>query len=385
MGSWTASATAAPPPELLDPGQPLVKGFKDQTVREIVHTSVGGGAVRLHITNAHGQHDLKVGHVTVGVPKGEAELAAAPLEATFRGARGVVIPKGGEAVTDPVPLRTAGGADLAVSIYLPEDTGPTTNHSLANQITYFSGTGDFAAQAGGQAFTDSGGNWFFLSGVDVRPDRATRAVVAFGDDLTDGFGADFNADDRWTDRLAARLRGAERPAAVLNEGVAGNRLLHDSPCFGANALARLRPDVLAQARVKAVILHEGMNDIGFGRMPDQGCFAPNRPATAAEIIGRYRQIIARLHARGVRVIGATLTPIAGSPFFSAAGEETRQKVNAWIRSGHAFDGHVDFDRAVRDPQHPQSLLEAYDWGDHLHPNAAGYQAMGDAVDLRLLG
>jgi lysophospholipase L1-like esterase len=384
VGTWAASATAAPPPGLLDPGQPVVAGFTDQTIREIVHTSVGGTSVRLRITNAHGTKALKVGEVTVGLSKSAAELTAVPAEATFGGAAGVEIPAGGEALTDPVPLSVDGGTDLAVSIYLPEATGPTTNHSLANQITYFTRQGNYAAQAGGDAYTGSGGNWFFLSAVDVRPVRATRAVVALGDDLTDGFGSDFNAADRWTDRLATRLRATSRPAAVLDAGVAGNRLLTDSPCFGRKALARLNPDVLHATGVTTVIVHEGLNDIGYGGMPNQGCFAPNTPATAAQIIAGYRSIIATLHAAHLLVIGATLTPIAGSPFDSATAEAARQAVNAWIRSGCAFDGYLDFDKVLRDPANPTALLPAYDWGDHLHPNAAGYQALGDSISLRLL-
>jgi lysophospholipase L1-like esterase len=384
VGTWAASATAAPPPGLLDPGQPVVAGFTDQTIREIVHTSVGGTSVRLHITNAYGAGPLKVGEVTVGRPMNEAGLTAAPAEATFGGAAGVAIPAGGEAVTDPLPLAVEGGTDLAISVYLPEATGPTTNHGLANQITYFSGPGNYATQVDGGAFTGSGGNWFFLSAVDVRPVRTTRAVVAFGDDLTDGFGSDFNVDDRWTDRLATRLAAGNRPAAVLNEGVAGNRLLTDSPCFGARALARLDPDVLHATGVQTVIVHEGMNDIGYGAMPDAGCFAPNTAATAPQIIAGYRSIAARLHAAGLRVIGATLTPIGGSPFDSTTAEATRQAVNGWIRSGCAFDGYLDFDKVLRDPAHPAALLPAYDRGDHLHPNGAGYQALGDSIDLRLL-
>lgn len=385
VGTWAASMTAAPPADLLDPGNLVVTGFNNQTIREIVHTSIGGRSIRLRFSNAFGSGSLSMGKVTVGIAGSGAELASAPVPVTFHGARATVIPKGGEAVSDPIPFSLAAGTSLAISIFTPTATGPTTNHGLADQINYFSGTGDFTGDTGASAYSQSDGNWFFLAAVDVAASAQSRAVVAFGDDLTDGFGADFNANNRWTDDLAARLGEAGQPEGVLNAGIAGNRLLNDSPCFGRSALSRLNDDVARQSGVRAVIVHEGMNDLGYSQLPASPCFAPQTTPTATQLIIKYTQIVAALHARGVRAIGATLTPMAGSPFWTASNEKTRQTVNTWIRSSRVFDGYVDFDMAIRNPADQQQILPAYDFGDHLHPNAAGYQAMANAVDLHRLG
>lgn len=386
VGAWASSVVAAPPADLINPGNKVVVGFDNETIRQIVHTSAAGQSVRLHISNAFGTKNLSIGKVTVGIQKSEADLTTAPTAVSFHGSSSTVIPQGHEAVTDPVNLNVPAGTDLAVSIYVKDASGPATNHSLAIEYNYYSsGNGDFTGDVSGKAYGQSDGTWFFLSAVDVRPAAHTGAVVAFGDDLTDGFGADFNANNRWTDDLAVRLQQAGHPMGVLDEGIAGNRLLHDSPCFGKSGLARLHNDVLNQTGVRAVILHQGMNDLGYSQLPDSPCFAPRTAANAAQLITGYLQVIAALHARGVRAIGATLTPMGGSPFFTAENEKTRQEVNAWIRYGHAFDGVVDFDKAVRDPANPEQLLAAYDWGDHLHPSKDGYKAMADAIDLRLLG
>lgn len=382
VGTWSASVQQPRPAELSTPGSLDQKGFTDQTLRQIVRTSAGGSAIRLHLSNKYGSGTLEVGTTTVGLQQADATLAGAPVPVTFHGQPGVSIPAGGQAVSDPVPLAVAPLTALSVSIHLPVATGPATNHSFADQVNYVSGPGDFATATDGAAFARSFGHWYFLSGVDVRAGgRAAYSVVAFGDDSTDGFLSTPNADARWTDDLAVRLQQQGRPVGVLNAGINGNRLLSGSPCFGTAAVDRFRDDALRQTGVRAVILHEGINDAGFSLVPATGCSLPSRSVTAGDIIEGYQKIIAMAHAHGVRVIGGTLTPIAGSGYASPDNEQIRAAVNDWIRRSRQFDAVADFDAAVRDPADPSVLLAAYDAGDHLHLNDDGFRAMAAAVPL----
>jgi lysophospholipase L1-like esterase len=235
------------------------------------------------------------------------------------------------------------------------------------------------------AFPPSG-TWYFLDDVDVQVSPRTRGtIVAFGDSITDGSQSTVNANARWPNDLARRILagppGQVHP--VVDEGISGDRILNDSVCFGVNAQARFTRDVAARTGARYVVLLEGINDIGFSQTPDSGCTAPNTDVSADQIIAGYRHLIAAAHAAGLKIIGGTLIPFQGSFYYSAAAEAKREAVNQWIRTSGAFDGVIDFDAAVRDPASPLQLLPAYDSGDHLHPNDAGYQAMAAAIDLSL--
>jgi lysophospholipase L1-like esterase len=289
-----------------------------------------------------------------------------------------------------VPAET----DLAVSLYTRGPTGRTTYHSDAQQVNYVSTPGDHAASNSASAFTTTSAHWYFLDDIDVRVSPQIRGtIVAFGDSITDGAQSTVNANRRWPNDLARRIlagpRGHVHP--VVDEGISGNRILNNSACFGVNAQARFLRDVAARAGARYVILLEGINDIGFSQTSPTnvypgtkfGCFLPNTNVSAAQIIAGYRHIIAAAHAAGLKIIGGTLTPFQGAFYYSAAAEAKRQAVNRWIRTSGAFDAVIDFDKVARDPAHPLRLLPAYDSGDHLHPNDAGYQAMADAINLAL--
>jgi lysophospholipase L1-like esterase len=354
---------------------PAGTGLTDQTVRNVVFLSAGGTRVRIRLTNAFGTEAMKVGHASVAVRASGARAAAGTLhELTFGGQRAVTLAAGGAALSDPVPFRVAALSDLLVSVYVPGPAGPVTNHPFTAQGNYL-GRGDLAGSVSGAAYGDTP-CWMLVSGVNVSAAaRVIGTVVALGDSITDTANTTGNANRRWPDDLARRLNALPgQTLSVVNAGLGGNRLLAarpGQPYYGVAALARLDRDVFTQTGVRAVILLEGVNDIGYN-------------ATADEIISGYQQIIARSHARGLAVYGATITPFAGSIVDSATAEKTRTDVNTWITTSHAFDGVIDFAAAVADPGHPTALNPSYDSGDHLHPNDAGCQAMASAIDLRTL-
>jgi lysophospholipase L1-like esterase len=378
--SWAAS------PQVPVPGTPAAAGFDNQTVRNIVFTSSGGALVRLVLTNVFGTTPLQIGDVTVAVAGSGAAVAAGTIHrVTVGGSTSFQIPPGAQVLTDPVAMRVAPLQDLAVSVYLPGQTGAATIHSDAQQVNWVSETGDHAADAGAGAFTTQTQSWFYVSDVIVGPSRVSGTVVAFGDSITDGFRSTVGANARWPNDLARRLDALHgRTLSVADEGISGNRVLNDALCCGVNAEARFERDALDQPGVRDIIVLEGINDFGFSAVPPNPVIDPVTDVSAAQVIAGYQQLIAQAHARGLKIFGGTLLPFKGAGYYTAAGEAKREAVNAWIRTSGAFDGVIDFDKLMGDPADPLALNPAWDSGDHLHPNDAGYQAMANAISLDML-
>ncbi|HWW83422.1 MAG TPA: SGNH/GDSL hydrolase family protein [Vicinamibacterales bacterium] len=393
---WIGSWAAAPQPCV--PGS--LQTFQNQSLRLIVHTSAGGTKVRIKISNTFGDQPLLIGGAHIA-----RRAAAADIDPTsdrplmFQGKPSITIPGRSMAVSDPVTLDIPALSDLAISLFLPNSTAASTIHILALQTSYVSAdSGDVTANVKFPV-AKMISSWPFLTGVDVAASPGGATIVALGSSLTDGDGSTKDANRRWPDVLAERLQKSGNRNAelgVVNLGIIGNRLLHDSPrradnpygaALGEAGLARFERDVLAQAGVKYVFMGLGINDIAFPAFP----FTPSEETVSAEdIIAGYRQLIARAHKKGIRVIGTTMPPFENSfftkpavTFYTPERELERQKVNAWILGGAAFDAVVDFDKAVRDPGHPTRLLPAYDSDDHLHANDAGYMATGTAIPLSL--
>jgi lysophospholipase L1-like esterase len=377
-GPWTSTWGASPQV----PGAPLL--VDGQTLRQVAHVSLGGERIRVRFSNAFGTTSLPITEARVAISSGgSAVLPGSDRRLTFGGAPSTTIPPGALVVSDPVELDVPALANVAVSLYFPGSVSATTEHSLGVQTTYLSPPGNFASAASLPAGASTTTSWYFLNGIEVTPRFShPAAIVTLGDSITDGYASTVDANHRWPNFLAARLQAKRNTSdvAVVDQGISGNRVLHDF--VGPNALARLDRDVLAQSGAEWVIVLEGINDIGI-----PGAFGfPTEQVTAAEIIEGHRQLVERAHARGLTIIGGTLTPFEGTIFpgyFTPEGEAKRQAVNQWIRTSGAYDAVIDFDRATRDPTHPARLLPAYDSGDHLHPNDAGYQAMANAVDLSL--
>jgi lysophospholipase L1-like esterase len=353
----------------------------DSTLREIVHTSIPGKALRVRFTNEFGTEPLRVDAATVALSTGESAIQPDSLHTlTFGGQASIVIPPGAEGVSDSVDMATPAFANLAITFYLPlQQISSVSVHPAAQQTNYIQ-VGANVVSAPNLTAATTTPSWYFVKGVDVEPVAPhAAAVVAFGDSITDGAYATDNENHRWPDYLAVRLHNDPATAhlSVLNEGIGGNCVL--IACTGPNILARFDRDVLSQAGVKYVIVLESINDIGTLHNSNR----PDYKLTAEDLEQGLRQIIARAHEHGIKVLGATLTPYQGAGYYTDQGEEIREAVNDWIRTGGAFDGVVDFDKTTRDPAHPLVFAPAYDSGDHLHPKDAGYAAMANSIDLSL--
>jgi lysophospholipase L1-like esterase len=374
--------TTAPPPVAPPPGQtyapqPFVH-VTNQTLRQIVHTSVGGSRARVVFSNAFGTAPVTIGAAYIGLRDRDDVIQAKdghPL--TFSGRATMTIPANAVAYSDPVSIALPPLADLAVDLYLPGTTNapaPLTMHVAAWQTNYISETGNHAG-APKLPTVATMRNWFLLSRVEVDAAGTAGAIVAFGDSITDGTASGPDTNSRWPDVLARRLLAPPAPLrmGILNAGIGGNRVLSEAAYgSGLNALARFEIDVLSQPGATHVIVLEGINDIGNARQ--------NPTPTAEDLIAGHKQLIERGHARGLTMLGGTLPPFWGAGYYTDVGEAKRQALNEWIRTSKAYDGVVDFDKVTRDPADPRKLLAAYDSCDHLHPNSAGYNAMGEAID-----
>jgi lysophospholipase L1-like esterase len=382
VGSWEASPS----------GASLTQPLADQTLRMIIAPHLGGSVLRVHLTNRYGTVPVTLGPVTVGLRgPGASLVAGSERRLTFGGSSSVAIPAGGDVVSDPVELPFAAFQDLAISVYVPGAVKDPAEHFSTRQTSYLSpsGSGDHAAQNGGSAFTQkttgaASTGWYFLDGVDVAAPGTTGAVVAFGDSITDGYQAKRNGDEqlstidtngRYPDDLARRLIVAKISLSALNAGIGGNQLLRSGlPDYGPSGLSRFGLDALGQAGVTDVIVLEGINDIAAG-------------ATASQLITAYEQLITDAHNAGVAIQLGTITPTGGTPlaaYADAAATSVRDQVNQWIRTQAFSDGIVDFDAAVRDPADPNMIDPAYNGGDDIHFNLAGYRALAGAVKLEAL-
>ena len=374
VGTWATSPIAASNPT----AKFGAEGTTGTTLREIVHISLGGGTVRVILTNEFGLDPLTIGAAQIALSAGVSGITGTGAPLTFGGQASVIIPPGALLVSDPVTLKVAPLSNLAVSIFLPDQPiTQLTLHSFADQTNYLvpgNVVGAPSLDTPQEFFS-----WDFLKGVDVLSAGDSASIVTFGDSITDGALSTRNANARWPDVLARRLQADKKTSklGILNEGIGGNRILHDTT--GPSALARFDRDVIAQAGVKYVVIMESINDIGHATDPNK----PYDVVTAQDLIVGLGQLATRAHTHGIKVIGATLTPFVGAKYQSPAGEAMRQAVNQWIRTSSQFDAVIDFDKLTTDPTHPGMFLPLDDSGDHLHPGDYGYKTMGESIDLKL--
>lgn len=370
VGTWSAA-----PQRVEDRNLPPAPGLAGNTLRQVVHVSLGGGRMRLRFSNAFGGRPLGIAAAQVAVSAGGSAIVPGTGRAlTFGGRTSIVMQPGEEVISDVIafPLRPL--SEVAVTLAFDGVPPEVTGHPGSRTTSYLQTGNAVAESALPHAVTTE--HWYVLSGIDVTASNGSAAVAVLGNSITDGRGSWTDHNDRWPDNLARRLQADARTAnvAVLNQGIGGNRVLRGG--LGPTALARFDRDVLGRCGVRWLIVLEGVNDLGEARGEGEAA------TTARELIEAYRWMIRRAHERGIRVYGATILPFGGSFYEGPGREAARQTVNAWIRSGE-FDAVIDMDAAMRDPAQPSRLRADGDGGDHLHPNSAGYVTMANAIDLGL--
>ncbi len=372
--AWTASPQL--PSEGFTPNWSR-EGFWRQSLRQVVRLGAGGGRVRIRLSHAYGMSSVRVAAASVGrTAVGAAVEPGTLTRLTFGGAGEVAIPARGEVVSDDVRLAVAAGESVTVTLYFDAATGPATFHAQAF-ATCYRGEGDLTADTEGRGYGETTESWYFLTAVETDAGR-DDGIALFGDSITDGFGSTPDANRRWSDALAERTG---RP--VLGAGIGGNLLLNDSAWYGQSGVGRLRRDVLGHRGVDTLVVLLGLNDIGFSETDEQPTYKPAPVVEAGELIAGHRELIRQARAAGLRVIGATLLPFGGSDHWGEHAAKVSHELNEWIRCSGEYDAVVDLNRVLADPADPDRLHPSYDFGDHLHPNDAGYEVMAEAVSTVL--
>ncbi|MFD7409259.1 GDSL-type esterase/lipase family protein [Streptomyces sp. NPDC059866] len=383
---WTLTPVSAPRTRVGTYAAGLMsngESFTNQSIRMVAHTTVAGSKLRVRLSNRYGTGPLTINAVDIA-REGSTPGTAVPgthHTVTFNGSASVTIPAGQDVASDPIEMDVAANTDQLVSLHLPGTPAGTTWHREAQQEAWVSTAGNHVTDDGLGNYPTKKWSWFFLEGLDVISSTATGTLVCVGDSITDGVGSTWGANRRWPDYLAQRMNSAPGGPGlgVVDAGIGSNRVLTTADGNNPSLLDRFAHDVLGQPNVTSVVLLEGINDIGSNTGPNG-----SSPVTAADLEKGMKTVIDQAHAVGVKIIGGTLLPFKGAHYHTPYGEQVRQAVNQWIRTSGAFDGVIDFDKAMQDPGNPQALNPAYDSGDHLHPNDAGYQAMANAVNLALL-
>lgn len=382
--TWVASWTASPHAPLGTTGFFAAGTFDNVTISQVIRLTEGGTQLRVRFSNRYGPHPLKIGAARIyQIDDANNEIAGTSRTLTFGGEAGAVIPRGSPFVSDTVALDLPDLARVKVEFYLPEDTGPCTCHLTGVDELAISPPGNHVGET--WEAVDTKQYRAFLTTIEVDSPDALGTIVTFGDSITDGVGATAGANRRWPDILANRLQEAGKEWAVANAGISGNRVL--SPGMGEAALARFDEDVLSLPNVKYMIVFVGVNDIGNRFGPVRGGVAGltiDQPEiTVEDMIAGYKQLVARAHAKGIKVIGSPIGPYKGASYWSEEGEAARQAIEQWMLTSDTFDAITRIDLAFADPADPAQMRDGYHMGDHLHGSDAGLKAVGDSIDLGL--